>query len=96
MGRAQRLLVVDDEPTVHESCARVFEPLGFEVLSSQDPQAALGMARTADFAAILLDIKMPVMDGMEFLRELRVSDQKVPVIMITGYPSFPTAAEAMR
>lgn len=91
-----RLLVVDDEEVVCRACRRVFSPQGFLVETSSDAREGLSLATERDYSAILLDIKMPVMDGMQFLAELRKTRPDLPVILITGYPSIPNAASAMR
>jgi len=96
MNAEPRLLVVDDEEVVCKSCSRIFEGQGFQVETVTDPKAGLEMAAKGQYAAILLDIKMPAMDGLAFLAELRKRDSRTPVIMITGYSSVPSAATAMR
>ena len=54
------------------------------------------LAKENDYTAILLDIKMPNMDGIEFLEALRKQKADVPVVLMTGYPSIPNAASAIR
>jgi DNA-binding response OmpR family regulator/glycine cleavage system H lipoate-binding protein len=93
---APKLLVVDDEPVVCQSCSRILEPEGFKVETIADSKEGLRLASEKDYAAILLDIRIPGMDGMEFLEKLRTKNTKVPVIIITGYSSIPSAAAAMR
>ncbi|MCL4190789.1 MAG: response regulator [Thermoguttaceae bacterium] len=90
------LLVVDDEEVICEGCRRIFSRQGFQVEKSSDPQQGLNLAVERDFKAILLDIKMPSMDGIQFLEQLRVKKPGVPVILMTGYPSIPNAASAVR
>ncbi|HSA22378.1 MAG TPA: response regulator, partial [Myxococcota bacterium] len=96
MSVEPRLLVVDDEEVVCKTCSRIFEGQGYRVETATDPQAGLAMATKGKYAVILLDIKMPAMDGLAFLAELRKQDPRTPVIMVTGYPSVPSAATAMR
>jgi DNA-binding response OmpR family regulator len=96
MSGDQRLLVVDDEEAICEGCRRIFTRQGFEVEKTSDAQLGLQMARENDFAAILLDIKMPNMTGIEFLEQLRDKRPNVPVILMTGYPSVPNAISAIR
>ncbi|MFZ5831750.1 MAG: response regulator [Planctomycetota bacterium] len=91
-----RLLVVDDEQVICQACRRVFTRQGFTVEECSCAEEGLRWARERDYAAILLDIKMPTMDGLEFLAELRKSKPDVPVILMTGYPSIPNAASAVR
>jgi FixJ family two-component response regulator/glycine cleavage system H lipoate-binding protein len=96
MAEDQRLLVVDDEEAICEGCRRIFARQGFQVEKTSDARAGLRLASENDYAAILLDIKMPEMTGIEFLAELREKKPNVPVILMTGYPSIPNAISAVR
>ena len=68
---------------------------GFAVEKTSDPVEGLARATNADYAAILLDIKMPAMTGLDFLSQLRSRRQDIPVILMTGFPSVPTAVSAI-
>ncbi len=81
------ILVVDDEQVVCKSCDRILSDGGYRVETSTDVVRGLEMAKRNDYAAILLDIRMEEMDGLEFLKRLRFKKPDVPVIIITGYPS---------
>jgi DNA-binding response OmpR family regulator len=96
MSDDQRLLVVDDEEAICEGCRRIFTRLGFEVENTSDAQVGLHLAEKNEYAAILLDIKMPNMTGIEFLEQLRTKRPRVPVILMTGYPSVPNTIAAIR
>ncbi len=96
MNAEKKLLVVDDEPVVCESCVRIFKNEGIQVDTTQDAQVGLRLATEGEYAAVLLDMKMTPMDGIEFLERLRTSNPEVPVIVITGYASVTSAAQAMR
>lgn len=96
MSGEQRLLVVDDEQAICEGCRRIFTRLGFEVENTSDAQVGLHLAEQNEYAAILLDIKMPEMTGIEFLEQLRPRRPQVPVILMTGYPSVPNTIAAIR
>ncbi len=88
--------MVDDEEVVCQACRRIFSRQGFQVETNTDARQGLVKATENDFAIILLDIKMPNMDGIQFLERLREKKPDVPVLIITGYPSIPNAAAAMR
>ena len=92
----RKLLVVDDEPVICQACHRIFSRQGFDVEESTDAREGLNRATEGDYSAVLLDIKMPEMDGMQFLAELREEKPDVPVMIMTGYPSIPNAASAVR
>ena len=96
MSEDQRLLVVDDEEAICEGCRRIFTRQGFAVEKTSDAEVGLQLAEENDYAAILLDIKMPTMTGIEFLEQLRNKRPNVPVILMTGYPSVPNAISAIR
>ena len=91
-----RLLVVDDEEVICEGCRRIFSRQGFAVEKCSDARQGLSLAQANNYSAILLDIKMPTMDGIEFLEALRKQKADVPVVLMTGYPSIPNAASAIR
>jgi DNA-binding NtrC family response regulator len=96
MADQRKLLVVDDEDVVCQACRRIFARQGFQVETFTDARQGLAHATENDYAIILLDIKMPHMDGIQFLERLREKKPNVPVLIITGYPSIPNAAAAMR
>jgi len=91
-----RLLVVDDEPVICQACQRVFSRQGFQVEETTDAREGLSRATEGEYSAVLLDIKMPEMDGIEFLEELRKTKPDLPVMIMTGYPSVPNAAASVR
>lgn len=96
MVRDPSVLVVDDEDVILEGCRRILTREGFRVEKSNDAREGLRLAEQKDYDAILLDLKMPTIDGLQFLRRLRGSKPDVPVIIMTGYPSIPSAASAIR
>jgi len=90
------LLVVDDEQVYCDGCDRIFSRQGFRVEGSNDAVEALDLAKENDYSAIILDVKMPNMDGIRFLEHLRAMKPDTPVILMTGYPSIQNAASAIR
>jgi len=96
MADERNMLVVDDEEVVCRACRAIFTRQGFKVETYTDSRQGLSYGVENDYAIILLDIKMPNMDGIEFLQRLREKKPNVPVLIITGYPSIPNAAAVMR
>lgn len=90
------LLVVDDEEVICQGCQRVLSRQGYQVETSKEAREGLNLASEKDYDAILLDISMPTMNGIEFLEHLRKRKPDVPVILITGHPSIPNATSAVR
>lgn len=93
VGRA-RVLVVDDEYGPREAIAFT---LGteFEVDTAERAREALEMIAKDEYAVIILDIRMPEMDGIQALERIRQIDPEVAVIMLTGYGTLATAQQAM-
>ena len=91
-----KILVIDDEQAVLESCRRIFEAEGFEVKTAADPAEGLNLAAREQCQAILVDWQMPGIDGMGVLNELEKIAPDSALIMFSGYPSVGRATEAMK
>mgnify|MGYP000119550061 CR=1 FL=1 len=91
-----RILVVDDEPTARQGLEKLLRRKGYRVQAEADGEAALQAA--ADFApdVVVTDLKMPKMDGIELLKQLRAQDREVPVIVATAFGEISSAVAAMR
>ncbi|MFW5741424.1 MAG: EAL domain-containing protein [Myxococcota bacterium] len=89
------VLVVDDEPGVRKIVARLLKRMGLLVEQAASGEEATAAMDRHDYAAVISDIAMPGMDGMALLREVRKHDYDVPVILITGRPSFESAVAAI-
>jgi len=92
----RRLLVVDDDVYTHDLFRALFDDPAFEVRSARDGQEGLALARAERFDVVLTDLRMPRLDGLGFLRELRATDADTPVVVMTAYGSVETAVEAMK
>ena len=80
------VLIVDDDPALREIVSAVLDREGYEILLAENGQEALSRAHEASPTVILLDLTMPVMDGIEFLSEIKLKpDDPYAVIMLTGY-----------
>jgi len=79
-----RILVVDDEPAVREAVERILRMSGFEVELATDGREAMRRQAAAPADAVLLDVLMPHLDGLEVCRRLRDSGDRTPVLMLTA------------
>jgi two-component system, OmpR family, response regulator MprA len=79
-----RVLVVDDDTAVRDSLARTLTFEGHEVVTAGDGQRALAAVRDGEPDAVILDVSMPVLDGLETCRRLRADGVLVPVLMLTA------------
>ena len=91
----ERVLVVDDEEAMRDSCQRVLEKEGLEVTTATDGPTALKLTEKWAYDLIILDLILPG-DGLEVLRRVKAHDQEVMVIVISGYGTVQSAVEAMR
>ena len=91
-----QILLVDDEAIALTNLTHVLQREGYAVTACRDGEAALAALKRSEFDLVLTDLKMPGIDGMEVLREVRASYPDVPVIMITGYATLDSAVEAMK
>ena len=90
-----RLLVVDDEETLCRACRRILRPQGFQVEQSTDARRGLRRATEEDYSAVLLDIKMPGMSGIESYKHIQKIARSYArrVIFITGDVMEPTTKD---
>ncbi|MCZ2444166.1 MAG: sigma-54 dependent transcriptional regulator [Flavobacteriales bacterium] len=91
-----RILVIDDQASIRKTLREILEYESFEVDEAEDGQKGLELALKNNYDIILSDIKMPKLDGIEFLDKLMASDSEVPVIMISGHGNIDTAVEAIK
>ncbi len=91
-----KILVVDDEQIVRLSCERALVPKGYEVLQADHAQAGLEVLGREKVDLVLTDLKMPGMDGLEFLKQVKDSWPEVVVVMITGYQTIDTAVKSIK
>jgi DNA-binding response OmpR family regulator len=79
-----RILVVDDEPDLTQVSALALEYHGYKVDSFNDPQEALSKFKPGSYDLIILDIKMPKMDGFELYHEIKKKDNNAKVCFLTA------------
>ncbi|MBI3567225.1 MAG: EAL domain-containing protein [Gemmatimonadetes bacterium] len=94
-ANGRRILVIDDEPAVLRVLGLLLERHGFTVASADNARDGLRLVEKDKFHAILTDIIMPELSGVDFLRELRRHDLDVPVILMTAGPTLDSAIEAI-
>ncbi|MDO8580123.1 MAG: response regulator [Candidatus Omnitrophota bacterium] len=91
-----KVLIVDDEEGIRESLKLILEE-HYDLIVVDSGQAALSLVeKQTDIGCVLMDIKMPKINGLDVLKAVKERRPDLPVIMVTGYRSVDTAGEATR
>jgi DNA-binding NtrC family response regulator len=96
MADAARILVVDDEPDMVETVARILTHLGHESVTATEGGAALELLERERPDLVLTDLRMPGMDGLALLKEVKRIDPEAPVVLFTAHATIQTAVEAIK
>ncbi|MFO7964451.1 MAG: response regulator [Desulfobacterales bacterium] len=95
-AKTLEVLVIDDEQSIREGAKRILDRMGFQVLLAADGRQGLNSIERHNVGIVLLDLKMPGIDGMEVLCRIKQLDSSILVIVITGFATLETAIEAMK
>jgi CheY-like chemotaxis protein len=90
------ILVVDDEKNIRLTLSQSLEPLGLPIQTAVNGEEALQKIEETEFGLLLLDLKMPGMEGMEVLHRVRERWPTIPVIIITAHGTIESAVDAMK
>jgi two-component system KDP operon response regulator KdpE len=90
-----KVLIVDDEPSIRRAIRTTFGTLGFDISEAMNGEQALPLLRAANFDAVLLDLNMPGMGGLEACREIRRQFPRIAVLMLTVRDSEDDKVEAL-
>jgi len=91
-----KVLVVDDKQMMRDSVGSTLQRAGYSVVTAAEGNAALNMVAKHRPAAVITDLKMPAMDGLELLKRLRQADDQLPVVLMTAFGSVNDAVSAMK
>jgi two-component system, response regulator, stage 0 sporulation protein F len=90
-----KILVVDDEEGARDLFNTILTDEGYDVSLANGGEEALGLFKSNPFNLVITDIKMPVMDGLQLLQEIRKMGSKTDVIMVTAYGEVESYLKAM-
>jgi DNA-binding response OmpR family regulator len=94
MTGKQKLLVVDDEPSLRTAMSSQLMEQGYSVSSAEDGDVAIKMLESKRFDLILLDLRMPKVDGFEVLKFAKMKYPKTKVVMMTGFADLNNALDS--
>lgn len=95
LKNANTILAIDDEVGPREALRMILQNR-YNVLTSDDPQEAMDTISSGEVDIVMLDIKMPKIDGLKLLKAIKAVAPDVEVVLITAYPSTQSAIEAMQ
>ena len=90
------ILIVEDELKMARLLELNLAEEGYSTLAAQDAETGLKLLRQEKIDLVLTDLKLPRMDGLEFLQAVKRSNAQIPVILMTAYGTVETAIEAMK
>jgi DNA-binding NtrC family response regulator len=96
MADKNRLLIVDDEDSLRSILSSELSGAGYDVSTASDGEDGISAVKNARFDLVLLDIKMPKLDGFEVLKYIKKDHPGVKVIMLTGFADLKNAIESKR
>lgn len=95
-GEALRVLLVDDEELFRETLAKLLRRRGLEVATAGDGEAGVALVREQAPQVVVLDLRMPGIDGLETLKRIKAARPDTRVIMLTGHGSVEAGVDALR
>ena len=90
------ILIIDDEKSIRKTLNEILSYEGYKIEEAADGEEGLKKFKEKNFDIVLCDIKMPKLDGIEFLEKAREINDEVPIIIISGHGNIETAVEAVK
>src|SRR6476620_7217598 len=90
------ILIIDDEKAIRKTLGEILSYEGYKIDEASDGEEGLKKFKDKTYDVVLCDIKMPKIDGIEFLEKSRETNADVPIIMISGHGTIETAVEAVK
>jgi len=92
----EKILIIDQEPSVLKTLENLLVKKGYQVRSALKGEEALGLIKSEPFQLVIMDIRMPDVDGLEFIKQVKNLDDEIEIIVITGFASIENAVIALR
>src|SRR6201990_1379092 len=90
------ILIIDDEKAIRKTLSEILSYEGYKIDEARDGEEGLKKVKEKEYDVILCDIKMPKLDGIEFLEKTKETSPDIPIIMISGHGTIETAVEAVK
>ena len=92
----EKILIIDHEPDILRALEAILTKEGYQVRSASGSEEAISVSKSEPFDLVIMDIRMPGMDGLEFMRQIKKSGDDIEVIVLTGSVSIENAVKALR
>lgn len=92
----EKILIIDDNEYIRYTLTALLKDAGFDVGSAADGKCGIDEVKTNLYSLVILDLKLPRMDGMEILKQIRALKNNIPVIMLTAFGDIKSAVDAMK
>lgn len=92
----EKILIVDDDRQMRNALSEGIKRTGYQPVSAEDAEKALLLFQREEFSLIITDMRMPGMNGLEFIKKVRLISNSVPILVITGFGTVENAVECMR
>ena len=96
MDKKGKILVLDDDPVVTLSCKRILGAEGYNIITADKGEDAIKKISNEEFDLLISDIRLPDINGITVLKESKIIQPKLDVVIITGYPTLDDAKESVR
>jgi putative nucleotidyltransferase with HDIG domain len=92
----EKVLVVDDEKAIRDICLRTLREEGYQAIEAESGEAAIKKTKKEDFDLMIIDVRMPGLNGLEAIQKIRNNSPELPVLIITGFGTIDTAVECLK
>ncbi len=96
MSKRYKVLVIDDNEWIRTTLKDLLATSGYQVDIADNGETGISKVKSKCYDIVLSDVQMPKIDGIELLKQIKVYDSTLPVVMITGFPTVDTAIQAMK
>jgi len=92
----EKILIIDHEPDIRKGLETILAKKGYQVMTASGSEAAISVLKSEPLDLVIMDIRMPGMDGLDFMREVKKFGDDVEIIVLTGSVSVENAVKALR
>ena len=92
----EKILIIDHEPTIRNSLETILTKKGYQARTASGSDEAIGFLKSESFALVITEMRMPKLNGPEFIRQLKELDDDLEIIVLTGSATIDNAVQSMR